>query len=202
MHMLQVTAHRCHSVDEASLPLILEWPESGQLLLRRQLVTSPSYAWCPRLIPQSTVQWIHKIEEPCQKGINRISLGGVGKIILHRIISVVWLTSFLSETRILTQPWWWETWPVQSVKRSLNPIKVRSRCWWSLGEINHFSEPDMVLVWVVLSLQVLISPKTASFVIFTQDVSGEVLHERQPGCDLFLPQLPEHLHLGEPVDLY
>jgi len=158
--------------------------------------------WCPRLIPQNIAQWFHKTEKPCQKGINRISFGGVGKIILHRIISVVWLTSFLSETRILTQPWWWETWPVQSVKRSLNPIKVRSRCWWSLGEINHFSEPDMVLVWVVLSLQVLISPKTASFVIFTQDVSGEVLHERQPGCDLFLPQLPEHLHLGEPVDLY
>ena len=30
------------------------------------------------------------------------------KIILHRIISVVWLTIFLSENRSLTQPPWWD----------------------------------------------------------------------------------------------
>ena len=42
------------------------------------------------------------------------------KIILHRIISVVWLTNFLSEIRNLTNPRWWVEQQFLSVKRCWN----------------------------------------------------------------------------------
>ena len=45
------------------------------------------------------------------------------KIILHRIISVVWLTNFLSEIRNLTNPRWWVEQQLLSVKRYQNSLR-------------------------------------------------------------------------------
>ena len=43
--------------------------------------------------------------------------GYLGKIILHRFISVVWLTNIMSELRNLIKPLCWVGQPFQSVKR-------------------------------------------------------------------------------------
>ena len=51
------------------------------------------------------------------------------KIILHRIISVVWLTNFLSEIRNLINPRWWVEQLFLSVKRSPNSYL------WRLGTL-------------------------------------------------------------------
>ena len=48
------------------------------------------------------------------------------KIILHRIISVVWLTNFLSEIRNLINPRWWVEQLFLSVKRFPNSFLWRS----------------------------------------------------------------------------
>ena len=45
------------------------------------------------------------------------------KIILHRIISVVWLTNFLSEIRNLINPRWWVEQQLLSVKRYQNSLQ-------------------------------------------------------------------------------
>ena len=52
------------------------------------------------------------------------------KIILHRIISVVWLTNFLSEIRNLTKPRWWVEQVILSVKRY----------WCLFPEIQHIDD--------------------------------------------------------------
>ena len=55
------------------------------------------------------------------------------KIILHRIISVVWLTNFPSEIRRLTIPRWWArasfSWAWKGAGPSLELATAR---WWSL----------------------------------------------------------------------
>ena len=45
------------------------------------------------------------------------------KIILQIVISVVWLTNFLSEIRNLINPWWWVEQLLLSVKRCENSCK-------------------------------------------------------------------------------
>ena len=70
------------------------------------------------------------------------------KIILNRIISVVWLTSFLSEIRNLTNPRWCVEQQFLSVKRSLCPHRIQVH-WWSLIFLIRKVE-GLVAVWVVL----------------------------------------------------
>ena len=56
------------------------------------------------------------------------------KIILYRIISVVWLTDFLSEIWNLINPWWWVMHLILSMKRQeiILPCIVCSLHWWLL----------------------------------------------------------------------
>ena len=56
------------------------------------------------------------------------------KIILHRIISVVWLTDFLSEIWDLINPWWWVMHLILSMKRQeiILSCLVWSLHWWLL----------------------------------------------------------------------
>ena len=52
------------------------------------------------------------------------SCDSTSKIILHRIISVVWLTNFLSEILNLTNPRWWVEQQVLSVKRCRSSLEI------------------------------------------------------------------------------
>ena len=70
------------------------------------------------------------------------------KIILHRIISVVWLTNFLSEIRNLTNSRWWGEQLFLSVKRCQNSLLEGLEHWWSL--IAHtWVVKGQVAVWVI-----------------------------------------------------
>jgi hypothetical protein len=71
------------------------------------------------------------------------------KIILHRIISVVCLTSFLSETWNLSNPWWWDAWLVQSVKRWQDP--TMGTVALMIARESLVNPEGQVIVWVVLS---------------------------------------------------
>ena len=53
------------------------------------------------------------------------------KIILHRIISVVWLTIFLSENRSLTQPRWWGKVSC-SERENVRVASVTAVAYWTL----------------------------------------------------------------------
>ena len=53
------------------------------------------------------------------------------KIILHRIISVVWLTIFLSENRSLTQPRWWGKVSC-SERENVQVASVSAVAYWTL----------------------------------------------------------------------
>ena len=50
------------------------------------------------------------------------------KIILDRIISVVWLTNFLSEIWSLINPWWWGEHLLLSKKSCRVPALLRGAC--------------------------------------------------------------------------
>ena len=66
----------------------------------------------------------------CFSLIDCLSFKTFIKIILHRIISVVWLTNFLSEILSLTDPRWWVEQQILSVKRSWSLSKIPFH-WWS-----------------------------------------------------------------------
>ena len=69
------------------------------------------------------------------------------KIILHRIISVVWLTNFPSEIRNLTNPRWWVEQQFLSVKRNWSPSRTPVH-WWSLIFL-YWKMEGIGAVWVV-----------------------------------------------------
>ena len=72
------------------------------------------------------------------------------KIILHRIISAVWLTDFLSEIRSLINPRWWGEHLVLSVKRCSCLVLYWYRThWWSLASCLVLGAVGGVAVWVV-----------------------------------------------------
>ena len=55
------------------------------------------------------------------------------KIILHRIISVVWLTNFPSEIRRLTIPRWWARASFSWAWKGAGPsLELATAHWWSL----------------------------------------------------------------------
>ena len=72
------------------------------------------------------------------------------KIILHRIISVVWLTNFLSEIRSFINPRWWGEHLLLSVKRCQGPISYWNWThWWSLASCLVREADGGAAVWVV-----------------------------------------------------
>ena len=74
----------------------------------------------------------------------------LAKIILHRIISVVWLTNFLSEIRSLINPRWWGEHLFLSVKRCQGPISHWNWThWWSLASCLVREADGGAAVWVV-----------------------------------------------------
>ena len=78
------------------------------------------------------------------------------KIILHRIISAVWLTDFLSEIRSLINPRWWGEHLVLSVKRCSCLVLYWYRThWWSLASCLVLGAEGGVAVWVVQDVLML-----------------------------------------------
>ena len=72
------------------------------------------------------------------------------KIILHRIISVVWLTNFLSEIRSLINPWWWGEHLLLSMKRySVSDQFWTWVHWWLLASWLVQGVDGEAAVWVV-----------------------------------------------------
>ena len=79
------------------------------------------------------------------------------KIILHRIISAVWLTDFLSEIRSLINPRWWGKHLFLSVKRCSCPISYWYWThWWSLASCLVPGADGGAAVWVVMNFILLV----------------------------------------------
>ena len=88
--------------------------------------------------------------------IDCITENQIIKIILHRIISAVWLTNFLSEIRSLINPRWWGEHLVLSVKRCSCPVLCRYRThWWSLASRLVLGAEGGAAVWVVQDVLLL-----------------------------------------------
>ena len=122
--------------------------KENQYLNFKQLNRFFALCACKAILPKS----IWKFCTFCQMTVKPLV-----KIILHRIISAVWLTDFLSEIRSLINPRWWGKHLFLSVKRYSCPIMYWNWThWWSLAPCLVLGADGRAAVWVVNDFLVLV----------------------------------------------